>query len=185
MMTDPQPTANPNSRHGPIFPRARDTTAGSNSHRRDHGKHQRDVFRPVAKEIGAVRQKDIRRKPARLNKRKQFDPHPAGCDTTECSRDSTAGCMLLSQFLRLAPDFDQVLQDGIIAVPLHKIRAAHEGAVFGGAPVVVPEVEIVELDRLLKGVAWSGSPSWRSPSMMALPERIFSFVDCTTASASR
>mgnify|MGYP006196914953 CR=1 FL=1 len=38
----------------------------------------------------------------------------------------------------------------VVPVPLHEVRPAHEGAVLGRAPVVVPVVEIQELDRLVE-----------------------------------
>src|SRR6185437_17148957 len=45
-------------------------------------------------------------------------------------------------------DFDCVLEDRIVAVPLGEVLTAHEGAVLGRAPVVVPQIEVEEIDRL-------------------------------------
>src|SRR6478736_5567202 len=39
-------------------------------------------------------------------------------------------------------------QHGIVSMPLHKIRPAHERAVFRRASVVMPEIEIDKIDRL-------------------------------------
>ena len=36
-------------------------------------------------------------------------------------------------------------------MPLHEIRAAHEGAVFAGASVIVPEIEVGEVDGMREG----------------------------------
>src|SRR5271169_2269074 len=41
-----------------------------------------------------------------------------------------------------------LFQHGIVSVPLHEVGAAHEGSVFGGAAIVVPQIEIQEVDRL-------------------------------------
>src|SRR5262249_11283058 len=51
-------------------------------------------------------------------------------------------------------DFRGVLEYRVVAVPLNVIGAPHEGAVFGRAPVVVPEVEVLKVDGLLK--RWGG-----------------------------
>ena len=39
-------------------------------------------------------------------------------------------------------------QHRIVAVPLDEVGAAHEGAVLRGPAVVVPQIEIDEIDRL-------------------------------------
>ena len=41
-------------------------------------------------------------------------------------------------------------QQLVVAVPLHEVGAAHEGAVLRGPAEVVPEVELGELDRLVE-----------------------------------
>ena len=38
----------------------------------------------------------------------------------------------------LGLEFNRVLKDRVVAVPLREILTAHEGAVLGGAPIVVP-----------------------------------------------
>src|SRR5215469_3916194 len=45
-------------------------------------------------------------------------------------------------------ELDCFLQHGIVAMPLHKVGASHKGAVLAGASVVVPEIEINEIDRV-------------------------------------
>src|SRR5690349_19171703 len=41
----------------------------------------------------------------------------------------------------------RVLQQRVVAMPLHEVGAAHEGAVLGRAPVVMPQIEIREVNR--------------------------------------
>src|ERR1043166_2745599 len=50
-----------------------------------------------------------------------------------------AGCMF--QLLCFPVNFDEVLKNGIIAVPLNEIAPAHEGSVLGSATVIVPRSE--------------------------------------------
>ena len=45
-----------------------------------------------------------------------------------------------------------MLEDGIVAVPLHVVGPAHERGVLGGASVVMPQVEIGELDFLAERI---------------------------------
>src|SRR5262245_41680814 len=52
------------------------------------------------------------------------------------------------QLLGLRLEFGGVLEDWVVAVPLGEVLAAHEGPVLGGAPVIVPEVEVEEIDRV-------------------------------------
>src|SRR5581483_274439 len=47
--------------------------------------------------------------------------------------------------------FDGLLQHGIVPVPLHEVGASHERSLFAGAPVVMPEIEVNEIDRLREG----------------------------------
>src|SRR5437868_5910964 len=49
--------------------------------------------------------------------------------------------------------FDGVLQDRVVAVPLHEVGPAHESAVLGRPAVVVPQVEVGEVDRLRERLA--------------------------------
>src|SRR5690348_17219481 len=50
--------------------------------------------------------------------------------------------MLFPQFRCHGVEFDRLLQHRVVAVPLDEIGAAHERAVFAGAAVVVPEIEV-------------------------------------------
>src|SRR3954452_7164542 len=50
------------------------------------------------------------------------------------------------QFLGLRLEFDGVLEHRVIAVPLGEILSAHEGPVLGGAPVIVPEIEVEKIN---------------------------------------
>src|SRR3954466_12824774 len=52
------------------------------------------------------------------------------------------------QLLGLCLEFNRVLEDRVVPVPLREVLPAHEGAVLGGAPVIVPEVEVEEIDRV-------------------------------------
>src|SRR5262249_4912312 len=61
-----------------------------------------------------------------------------------------AGSMLFAYFFSRTANFDQMLQDGIIAVPLDKIRATHKSPVFGCATEVMPQVEVFELNGLVE-----------------------------------
>src|ERR1700674_3457220 len=56
--------------------------------------------------------------------------------------------MQSSQFRGLCSELDGLGQHRVVPVPLHEISAAHEGSVFCRAAVVVPEVEVHEVDRL-------------------------------------
>src|SRR3954462_3326065 len=52
------------------------------------------------------------------------------------------------QFVGQRPQFHRVLEDRVVAVPLGEVGPAHEGGVLGGAAVVVPQVEVQEVDRV-------------------------------------
>src|SRR6516165_6371007 len=52
------------------------------------------------------------------------------------------------QLLSLRLELNGVLEDRVIAVPLGEVLSAHEGPVLGGAPVIMPEVEVKKIDRL-------------------------------------
>jgi hypothetical protein len=58
--------------------------------------------------------------------------------------------MLPPQFFRGMANFNGVLEHGVVAVPLNEVGPAHERPVLGRAAVVVPEVEVEEIDRMLK-----------------------------------
>src|SRR5215472_17541221 len=46
--------------------------------------------------------------------------------------------------------FNRLLQHRIISMPLDKIGSTHERAVFAAGPVIVPQIEIDEINRLRK-----------------------------------
>src|SRR5215831_12593684 len=52
------------------------------------------------------------------------------------------------QFLSLRLELNGVLEDRVIAVPLGEVLSAHEGPVLGGAPVIMPEIEVEKIDRV-------------------------------------
>src|SRR5262249_33085526 len=54
------------------------------------------------------------------------------------------------QFLSLCLELNAVLKDRVIAVPLGEVLSAHEGPMLGGAPVIMPEIEIEKIDRVRK-----------------------------------
>ena len=93
------------------------------------------------KRVRAVREKNVGRESAEIDQREQFHPAcaAAGASYFPWSLRSWAACSLSSTVC---------CEDRVVAVPLHEVRPAHERAVLGGAAVVVPEVEIGELDRL-------------------------------------
>ena len=41
-----------------------------------------------------------------------------------------------------------MLEDRVIAVPLGEVLSAHEGSVLGGAPVIMPEIEVDKINRV-------------------------------------
>src|SRR6516225_9075571 len=61
---------------------------------------------------------------------------------------SVSAAMLPPQLGCHRVQFDRLLQYGIVAVPLHEIGSAHERAVLAGASVVVPQIEVEEVNRL-------------------------------------
>src|SRR5580765_2914996 len=63
----------------------------------------------------------------------------------------TCCCMFFSQLLGISTDFNQMLQDGVIAVPLDAVGAAHKSAVLGSSTIIMPEVEVFESDGLIEG----------------------------------
>src|ERR1700733_4089152 len=46
---------------------------------------------------------------------------------------------------------DLLSQHGVVAVPLHEVSTSHERSMLRGAAVVMPEVEIYEINRLGEG----------------------------------
>ncbi len=58
--------------------------------------------------------------------------------------------MLPPQLVRLVLELDGLREQLEIAVPLHKIRSPHERSVLAGAAVVVPHVEVSEIDGMRK-----------------------------------
>src|SRR5580765_7488897 len=84
--------------------------------------------------------------PARLNSAK------SSTQALRLRHHLSAAGVLMAQLVGLSPNFDQVLENGIIAVPLHKVGATHKGAVLGGPSVIVPQIEVFELDRVFERV---------------------------------
>src|SRR5215469_4256367 len=75
---------------------------------------------------------------------------------------STQICGLSHQrsltFAMLSPELgghrlklDGLLQHGIVSVPLHEIGASHERPMFASSSVVVPQIEVHEINRLREG----------------------------------
>src|ERR1043166_1988870 len=87
----------------------------------------------------------------------------ANASTQACGsahQRSFASAMLSPQFLRHRLHLHHALQHGIVSVPLNEIGASHERAMLAGAPVVVPEVEVNEVDGLRE---------WRSAEGAVFP----------------
>src|SRR5262245_35190138 len=55
------------------------------------------------------------------------------------------------QLLGLRLELNGVLEHRVVPMPLREILSAHEGAVLGGASVIVPEIEVEEIDRMREG----------------------------------
>src|SRR6516164_5522420 len=64
----------------------------------------------------------------------------------------TAGCMGFAHGICFAADFYEMLQNRVVAMPLNEVRAAHERAMLGRASIIVPEIEVLELDGVLEWV---------------------------------
>jgi hypothetical protein len=56
--------------------------------------------------------------------------------------------MLPPEFGGHALQLDSLLEHGVVAVPLDEVGAAHEGAMLRGAAVVVPQIEVEEVDGI-------------------------------------
>src|SRR5256885_3395756 len=56
--------------------------------------------------------------------------------------------MLSPEFGSHGFKFDRLLQHGIVSVPLHEIGTSHERAMFAGAAIIVPQIEVDEVDGL-------------------------------------
>src|SRR5215472_19151261 len=65
--------------------------------------------------------------------------------------------MLLPQFRCHGLQLHGFPQHGIVAMPLHEIRTAHECAVFGRTSVIVPEIKVDEVNRMRKWRAADGA----------------------------
>src|SRR5215469_928764 len=63
------------------------------------------------------------------------------------SRRLFAG-MLPPQCCRFALELDGLLEYRVVAMPLHEIGSAHKGSVLRRAPVIVPKIEVEEVDRV-------------------------------------
>src|SRR5215510_7642898 len=67
------------------------------------------------------------------------------------SRSCLSTAMAFAQFFSARFQFHRPGHDRVVAVPLNKISPTHEGAVFRGASVIVPEIEIDEVDWIREG----------------------------------
>src|SRR5690349_15671219 len=65
-----------------------------------------------------------------------------------CRNRLTVAAMLTFQLRCHAPQFHHLGDHRVIAMPLHEVGPAHECAVLGSAPVVMPEIEVHEVDRM-------------------------------------
>src|SRR3954466_1651401 len=73
----------------------------------------------------------------------------ANSSTSNCrSRSACLTSMTPAQLVGLRAELHRSCQHRVVAVPLHEIGASHEGAVLRGAAVVVPQIEVDEIDRL-------------------------------------
>src|SRR6185369_10043927 len=61
--------------------------------------------------------------------------------------------MSAPQGRRIGLQLHHLLQHRIVAVPLHEVSSAHESAMLAGASIVMPEIEVHEIDWLREG--WS------------------------------
>ena len=68
-------------------------------------------------------------------------------------RRSQLFSIVLAELGGLFLELDHVLEDRVVAVPLHIVGPAHERGVLRGAAVIMPEVEIGELDRLAERIS--------------------------------
>src|SRR5579872_7360050 len=78
----------------------------------------------------------------------------------ECS--TLARTMHPPQLDCIVLQLDRLLQQSVVAVPLHKVGAAHEGTMLARAAIVVPEVEVREID-------WIGERRSRNDSVLVKP----------------
>src|SRR5579872_1518380 len=75
-----------------------------------------------------------------------------------CNRRSSLFVgMLPPQFVGLLLEFDSLRKQLVIPVPLNKIRASHKRSVLRGAAIVVPEIEVSEVNGMCEG--WSRQAS--------------------------
>ena len=69
--------------------------------------------------------------------------------------------------------FDSLRQQLVIAMPLHKVGAAHERTVFRCAAIVVPEIEVGEVDGMRK---WRSGE--RAVVVKAVDDRLATRISC-------
>src|SRR5262245_27844358 len=73
---------------------------------------------------------------------------PAKFAATNSSTSSWLPAMPASKLVGLRSELHRPREHRVVAVPLDEVGAAHERAVLRRAAVVVPEIEIDEVDRL-------------------------------------
>src|ERR1700690_2333813 len=81
------------------------------------------------------------------------NPRFSSANASTSSHGSSHHALLLSgmvspQLICHRLEFGGLAQHGIVSMPLHKIRSAHERPVLGGSSVIVPEIEVEEIDGL-------------------------------------
>ena len=139
-----------------ILPNRRPAIAhGQSKHqdqRRSGGEEQRNVFGLIAKLIDRMGEIDVEGEKSNIQRSRTASTQICG----RAHQRSLSLAMLSPELGGHGLEFDRLLQHGIVAVPLHEVRAAHERAVFAGPSVVMPEIEVNEVDRLSKTAAQSG-----------------------------
>src|SRR5665213_4060661 len=99
--------------------------------------------------------------PAKLN-RTNTSTHSWGSDRQPGHGPASRFAMDAAELVGLRAELDGLREHRVGAVPLHEIGAAHERTVFRRAAVVVPEIEIDEID-------WRRE--WRAGQDAVLPKR--------------
>ncbi len=108
-------------------------------------KTQRDVF-GLRGESGSPSARDRCRGPGRRSCARTNDLDPELVIGAPAARRVRAA-MLPPQFVGLRAQLTRARQHRVVAMPLHEVGAAHERAVLRRPAVVVPEIEVDEVDR--------------------------------------
>src|SRR5689334_6415258 len=116
------------------------TAAAGENHTGMYSAHARNAFSECASTISPVRH-------TRLNSMKTSSHR--SCAPRQMFPFLLPATVLGTQLLRHSFQLDLLLQQFVVSMPLHKIRAAHERAMLSGAPVIVPYVEKDNIDGAL------------------------------------